>query len=329
MQTIASNTGGKAFINTNDMAAGAEQLFRENASYYMLGYESVAEKGPGHWRRLDVKVNRPDLDVRARTRHYTEKPAKPATDAPPASGATEALSGLLPNVDMPLTVTLAPFAIPGKSDLAAVATVLALDRRRGAPMRSGTVRDLELEVRAFDPEGRPRGTQDYRVRTTLDVISSEGALAELITRMDLKPGAYELRLALHDTQSDGRGSVYADLEIPDFARAPVSLSGVLLASNGSPISAPKDALAALVPIQPTANRVFNPREQVTVFARLYQGGRSRPVPIALDDPHRRRRRARGVLQDGDLRAGTIRPRRARPTCSLICRSRNCSPAIIC
>ena len=66
MQTISNHTGGRAFINTNDFGRGVEQLFRENASYYIVGYESVAEKGPGHWRRLDVRVNRPDVEARAR-----------------------------------------------------------------------------------------------------------------------------------------------------------------------------------------------------------------------------------------------------------------------
>ena len=76
----------------------------------------------------------------------------------------------------------------------------------------------------------------------------------------------------HTTIGDIRGSVFADVDVPDFAKAPLSLSGVLLDRQPVPFVAPKDALAALVPIVPTANRVFDSRDRVSGFVRVYQLG---------------------------------------------------------
>jgi hypothetical protein len=288
MQIISSNTGGRAVINTNDFTIGTDRLFAENQSYYLVGYESAApEKAAARWRRLQVRVNRPDVEVRSRTRHYTDGPPGPRRGekvvvvAPP--GTTLALAGLLPDTGVSLRASLAPLAIPGRNDVAAVAAVLAIDPSP-ALKAMGATHDLDLEIGAFDPEGRPRGSARYDVRVPLDDFRVDGALAELIARMDLKPGAYEVRLALHDVRSQASGSVYVDVEIPDFARAPLSLSGVLLASTAAPRSAPRDALAALVPIQPTARRSFAAAERVTAFARVYQGGGARQTvtPVTVD-----------------------------------------------
>lgn len=287
MQVIAANTGGRAVINTNEFTAGVRQMFVENESYYVVGYESAAAgKGPGHWRKLEVKVNRPGVDVRARTRHYTEEPPPPRRGQRVevvASGTTKALAGLLPKADLPLRVTLAPFAIPGRTDLATVAAVLALEPGPAHASALGAIRDLDLEVSAFDPEGRPRGTRTYEVRVPLD-DAGDRTLAEVVSRVDLKPGAYELRLALVDAPTGTSGSVYADVEVPDFAKAPVSLSGVLVTSRPSPPSAPREALSSLVPIQPTARRSFTTADQVSAFVRIYQGGNVRtPLrPVDFD-----------------------------------------------
>ena len=101
--------------------------------------------------------------------------------------------------------------------------------------------------------------------------------------MDLKPGRYQLRLAAHSSVGDPRtGSVFADVDIPDFANAPVSLSGVLFESRPAPPSAPKStALAAIVPIVPTVSRIFNRRDLVNAFVRAYQGGTALFAPLTL------------------------------------------------
>ena len=283
LQTVAANTGGRAVINTNDFAPGVERVFRENASYYLLGYESGAMKGPGHYRRLEVKVNRDDVEVRARTRYYSEKPPD-GRNARPMPEVTKALAGLLPKSDVALAVQAAPIAIPGRRDLTAVAVTLGMRQPRDVTTAAAGPTDIDWEVRAFDPEGRARGMQQRRAR--LSLASSGGDVhVELLTRMDLKPGAYQLRLAVHDTAQNTSGSVYADVEVPDFGKAPVSISGVLLSSSAAPTAAPRDALAELVSVVPTASRTFRSTDRVAAFLRVYQGGDVKkpasPVPFVL------------------------------------------------
>lgn len=74
----------------------------------------------------------------------------------------------------------------------------------------------------------------------------------------------------------GAGSVYGYVDVPDFARLPVSLSGLLLRSDHSPVAMPAGLLRGLVPFEPTVRRVFSQQEHVTGFVRIYQG-LSRPI----------------------------------------------------
>jgi hypothetical protein len=67
LKAVSSNTGGFAITDTNDPGPGITQVFRENGSYYLLGYRNPDPKAEGRYRRIEVKVNRPRVIVRAAT----------------------------------------------------------------------------------------------------------------------------------------------------------------------------------------------------------------------------------------------------------------------
>jgi hypothetical protein len=68
-----------------------------------------------------------------------------------------------------------------------------------------------------------------------------------------KRGRHEIRVAAEDSARDVRGSVYTYVDVPDFAKAPLSFSGVVL---GTSSATPQKILGDLFPITPTAQREF-------------------------------------------------------------------------
>jgi VWFA-related protein len=277
LQTVSENTGGHAIINTNDLEPGLTQIFRENGSYYLLGYQPSNVKADGTFRRIDVKVNRPDVEVRARKNYYAPKPVN--AKAPPPSPAVAAIADILPKSDLPLRITLAPFARPGEP----TSTVtIALGLRRPA-LTERVTEEVDWLVRAFTPEGDARGSADQTTALILPVArrGSDISRFDLLARMDLKPGRYQLRISAHSTTLDTRGSVYADVEVPDFDKEPLTLSGVLMSVlPGEPI-APAEALSGVVPVIPTTEREFTRFERASAFLRVYQGGKEGPAPVSL------------------------------------------------
>jgi VWFA-related protein len=262
LQTVAGNTGGRAIIGTENFEPGIEQIFVENGSYYLLGYKAPAGDKPGTMHRLKVTVNRPGLDVRTRSAYYTAEPDKVDPKHPDVSPTTKANSGPLAVSDLPLQVGLAPMAIPGK-DEAAVTIVLGLQRAASSKPIADTV---HVETRAFTPDGERRGIQLQDAFIAIrPSTTDENVTYEALSSINLKPGRYQLRIAAYSAMNDAAGSVYADVEVPDFTKAPVSLSGVLISAT------PVDVLAKIVPVVPTAARVFQKLHQVSAFVRAYQG----------------------------------------------------------
>jgi hypothetical protein len=77
------------------------------------------------------------------------------------------------------------------------------------------------------------------------------------------------------------GSVYADLEVPDFSKVPLSLSGVVLTSTPRPPTAQAAPLNAIIPTAPTTLRTFNRAHIVAATLRVYQGRGAPPQPVTL------------------------------------------------
>ncbi len=277
LETAAANTGGRAIVNTNDFEPGIAAIFRENGSYYLLGIEE-ADAGSGNMHRLSVKVDRPDAEVRTRHGFYSSD-AKTSAKEAAASPVTRAIAAALPNGTLPMQVTLAPFASSSGTG-AALAIVLDVDQPAPKARTPGTI---DLETKAFTPDGDARGDHAQTVHLTLLPGAGDDAFVryQLLSQIDLKPGRYQLRIAAHNTSGDRTGSVFADVEVPDFSNSPASLSGILIEATPTPFSAPKDALAPLVPIVPTAERVFGRRDHASAFLRVYQGGPSTLEPLVL------------------------------------------------
>ena len=104
---------------------------------------------------------------------------------------------------------------------------------------------------------------------------------ELLSRLDLKPGRYQLRVALNVSSLTTSGSLYYDVDVPDFQKAAVSFSGMVLAARPSPPVTPKDGLPGVLPVTPTTRRSFSASDRVVAFTRVYQGGKDAMVAVPL------------------------------------------------
>ena len=76
----------------------------------------------------------------------------------------------------------------------------------------------------------------------------QGGGAKVFGQIDLKPGRYQPRIAANSPASPTAGSVCFDIDVPDFANEPLTMSGLLLTSTPNPQFAPKNALKPTVPI---------------------------------------------------------------------------------
>ena len=149
---LADNTDGRAIVNRNDLAAGMKQIMRDASGYYLLGYTSASAPTDGKFHNIDVRVKRPNVEVRARKGYwaYTPRTSRSAT-APPKAGPAPAVSNALNAIAEPTRGRPARFWVGTDRGPAAgqsrVTFVWEADRcrRRRSPggYRRGRARDAD------------------------------------------------------------------------------------------------------------------------------------------------------------------------------------------
>jgi hypothetical protein len=74
---LADNTEGRGVFNSNDPGIGLRQIADDLSAYYLLGYSSTNTALDGKYRRIQVKVKRPKVDVSARKGYLAAMPPPP------------------------------------------------------------------------------------------------------------------------------------------------------------------------------------------------------------------------------------------------------------
>src|SRR5262249_13206747 len=73
--TLAADTGGKALLDNNDLSLGISQAQKDINSYYIIGYYSTNGAKDGRFRRIEIKLNNKELQVKLEHRngYYADK----------------------------------------------------------------------------------------------------------------------------------------------------------------------------------------------------------------------------------------------------------------
>lgn len=281
LKIMADHTGGRYVLDTDAVLPGIDRIFEEESSYYLVGYEALNPRNDGRFRKIEVKVNRPGVSVRSRSGYWAAEPN--AVVARERSGGTlgtfdfePELSGLTgpPGVALRATaVTVAPRAASKEADVVVALSV------RWPPIRIAASETLAILRNIYDPEGRTG--PPTRETVSLAVTPGDEMRHDLIRRLALPPGRHEIRFNVASTILRRNGSVYVEVEVPDFSRTALAVSGLALGAppaDGDPRAAD---LAGLLPIVPTSARDFANGETVMAFVRVQQGGEAAPGPVSV------------------------------------------------
>ena len=292
LRTISEETGGFAAVNSNDFAKSFERIIRDNSSYYVLGYYSNDSKRDGQFRNLTVRVKQPGLQVRARKGYAAPKGRPPAgTPAPAAIAASvamrEALNSPVPVTGLGLTAFAAPMmGVAPKASILVVVEIegQALKFKQDGPLFTN---DIEVAILAMDEGGKikegAKDTAQLKLRPeTYAAIQKNGV--RLTRRLELPPGSYQLRIGARENNGGLVGSVMYDLDVPDFSKADLSLSGILLTSASAariPTANPDKDFKEILPASPSAVREFPSGDQLVLAVDVYDNKTATPHRVEI------------------------------------------------
>lgn len=281
MREMADSTGGIEMLGTNDFDKALTRIVEHSSAYYLIGYHPKNVRREGRFRRITVTVNRPGVRVTAR-RGYGEPDAN--TKSPLFAGfngpagvspaVSDALNSPLPINEMILSTTAVAFR--GSSAGATVAVIIESPSLTFTPKDGKYVGSVEVVTAAVNDSNVIAAGTTSTVGFNLTAQSfqqvQQAGFRSLAELRDLKPGRYELRIAVAEKDTAKRGTVWYPFDVPDFSKGKLSMSGLLvssLAEGKTPTSNHDKVLGDRTTIPPTAVRQFRVGDELTVVAEIY------------------------------------------------------------
>jgi len=282
LRVLGDETGGFAAVNRNDFRDAFQRIVDDNSSYYVMGYYSTNDRRDGRFRKIEVRVaNRPGLTVRARKGYVAPRgkaPEAPKTTASanaPSPELKEAMDSPLPLTGLPLALSAVVFKGPAPKGSVVLSTFVAGNMLPFVENNGMMKNDLEIIGVATDDKGKSFATDRATVNLNMKPDTAKRVTAtgfRVIQSLELNPGRYLLRVAVRESNTRKAGSVTFDLEVPDFSKAPLSMSDIALTSALSgvaPTVRPKDPLEKLLPGPLTSYREFSTTDEVAIFTEIY------------------------------------------------------------
>ena len=288
MRVLSEETGGFAIINQNDFSTGFQRIIADNSSYYVLGYYPTNDKRDGRFRKVEVRVTRPGVKVQARN-GYSAPKGKPAaasakSDPKVPAEILDALANPVPSAGVGLSVFAAPFVGPGSKASVALTIELAPSTLRFVEQNGKFNEDIELHVLAIDASGKMQDGGLTTVPLRLSAANHDAVAANgfrVLRRLTVPPGRYQIRVAAKESNGSGVGTVTQSIDVPDFSKSPLLLSGIAITSRSAirtPTANPDPQFKDVLPAPPTASREFPRADTLAIFAEAYD---NQPAP-----PHR-------------------------------------------
>ena len=209
MEQLARETGGRVFKNRNDIDHAVSLSMEDGASYYVLAYYPQDKNWNGKFRRIQVKLHQPDVNLRYRQGYY----AVPAKVAEATEHGAEIASELDPvSPEATLVIFDAKVSPPSPGGKPSVGVYFLVDLSTlSAPEDKDGKRayDVEFHAAAYAPDGKVAAHQDVQLKAALEpqqyaTLRQQGL--PFHTQLDLPPGRYQLRLAVRDVQTGYLGT---------------------------------------------------------------------------------------------------------------------------
>ena len=218
LETLADETGGRAYLNPNALDDGVANALTESSAYYLLAWRPDRENQRDGKSRLSVVIKgRQDLRVRMRRHVFDSRENKAEAAATvthtPEDDLKTALGSLYPLRDLPTSVSTSFLKT-------ATGTVLNVSMKidgelLGFEESAGKSRAMvDVLGVALDDRGR---FSSFRQKLEIPrevVLAKDGPYVKWSQSLSLPPGLYQVRVAVRDRQTGRTGSAMAWIEIP-------------------------------------------------------------------------------------------------------------------
>ena len=286
LSTLAADTGGKAFFDSNDFGGVFSQVQKDTSAYYILGYTSTNHLKDGRFRRIKVVVNRPGLKLDYRAGYYAGRDFEHSGRADREQQLQDELASDLPATDVAVYAGAAYFRRDDSHYFLAVSIVVP-----GSQIPF--VQEKDRDNATLDVAGVVLAGGKFQVGRLRDTLKLAVDSSQQIRRKNvqyntsflLAPGSYHLKFVVRENRTGRMGTFETDVQVPDLRKVPLRSSSVVLSSLRVPASGKNKATNPLVDDQtelvPNVTHVFTQDQHLYLQFEVYDAAKGKPAATAV------------------------------------------------
>ena len=206
MRTIAEDTGGRVYLNTNAIGEAVGRAIDDAKVSYVLGYYSTHSETDNKFRRLEVKVNRGGVDVRYRKGYLALAPVATKDAKARLAELGRIMQSPLEASNIPLTAELKDDGVVIKLDAQSLTWNQKQNIREGA---------IDIVIAQSTPDGKYYKTKETTVNLNANAEQYKQMMEEgftLSTSFARRQDAYRLHVIVADVPSQAVGSLIIPLK---------------------------------------------------------------------------------------------------------------------
>jgi VWFA-related protein len=286
LSTLAADTGGKAFFDSNDFSGVFLQVQKDTSAYYILGYTSSNHSKDGRFRHIKVVLNRPDLKLEYRAGYYAGRDFVHSNHTDREQQLQDELASELPATDVAVYAGTAYFRRDDSHYFLAVSIVVP-----GSQIPFVQQKDKDnatLDVAGVVLEGWKYQVGQLRDTVKLAVDSTQQVRRKNVqynTSFVLAPGSYHLKFVVRENTTGRMGTFETDVQIPDLRKVPLRSSSVVLSSLRVPATGKNKGTNPLVGDQtelvPNVTHVFTQDQHLYLQFEVYDAAKGKSSQAAL------------------------------------------------
>jgi VWFA-related protein len=242
LNELASSTGGLFFNNTNNLRPAFERVESDLRNYYLLGYTPSNTKFDGRFRKIEVRVKRPNVTLAARKGYFAvrnpggtavnewEAPALAALEQQPVGNAFPVRAGAM------------LFPDRGRPGLVPVVVELKTAPLTFQPAADGKnyTSDFTVLVRFLDDKNQVarKVSQHYEIRGPIDQIERAKQGDVIFYReSELPSGVYTMETVVYDAPSAKSSVRFSTVEVPKHDEGKLRMSSLMIVKRGEKVAA--------------------------------------------------------------------------------------------
>lgn len=276
MDTLSRDTGGKAFFDSNDFAPAFAQVQHDTSAYYAIGYRSTDPDRDGKYRRLTIKIDRPNIQLEYRRGYYAPADFRHSGRQDRERELEEQLASDLPATDIAVYMDASYFLLNESRYFVPVSLLVPGSQ---IPFVSGGDKDkatLDIIGQVIDEVKRPIGEVRQTIKLDLDPsLKARQKNIEYTTSFNLPPGKYEVKFVVRENQTGRMGSFVAAITLPDLKKAPLKMSSIVLASMREPGKKESPLVRDGREYVPNISHVFRQNQHMYLLYEVYDPARAK------------------------------------------------------